>query len=278
MPIPGSLRVIFLAISTASGMKALVINLPRETERRAFQEDQARRLGLDLEVIAAVTADVLSPPADDPFWTHWQRPLRDVEKAALLSHRAAWARVIALGTPTLVLEDDAWLMPGATDFATRAAGVPGIEHLSLETRGRRKRLGRTHPQLPGLRRLWLDRSGAAAYLLWPQGAHKLLARSQSVPALADAILVETPGLLRWQAAPAQAIQIDMAAHYGLTPPIPVRSAISSLARPAGTTPRHRLQYRLRRIAQQLRMGFVTLRPGTEWVDLRPDGADGPGLG
>ena len=256
-------------------MKALVINLPRETERRAFQEDQAIRLGLDLEVIAAVTVAALSPPADDPFWTRWQRPLRDVEKATLLSHRAAWARVIALGTPTLVLEDDAWLMPGALAFAAQAAGVPGqgIEHLSLETRGRRKRLGQTHPQLSGLRRLWLDRSGAAAYLLWPPGAHKLLARSYSVPALADAVLVETPGLLRWQAAPAQAIQIDMAAHYGLIPPIPVHSAISSLARPAGTTLRHRLQYRLRRITQQLRMGLVALRPGTEWVDLRPDGVD-----
>lgn len=258
--------MIFLAILVANGMKALVINLPRETERLGFQQAQAARLGLEIEIIAAVTVANLSPPAADPSWTRWQRPLRDVEKATLLSHRAAWARVIALNSPTLVLEDDAWLMPGAADFAAQVARLPGVEHLSLETRGRRKRLGQTHPQLPGLRRLWLDRSGAAAYLLWPQGARKLLARSQSVPALADAVLVETPGLLRWQATPAQAIQIDMAAHYGLIPPIPVHSTIASVARPAGRS----LRYRLRRIAQQLRMGVMALRPGTEWVDLRPD--------
>ena len=99
-------------------MKALVINLARETTRLAFQRQQADRLGLDLEVVAAVQADALSPPADDPCWTRWQRPLRDVEKAALLSHRAVWARVIALDAPALVLEDDAWLMPGAAAFAT----------------------------------------------------------------------------------------------------------------------------------------------------------------
>lgn len=249
-------------------MKALVINLPRETTRLGFQRDQALRLGLELETIPAVTVAALSPPADDRFWTRWQRPLRDVEKATLLSHRAAWARVIALNTPTLVLEDDAWLMPGAAALAVQAAGVQGIEHLSLETRGRRKLLGQAHPQQPGLRRLWLDRSGAAAYLLWPAGARKLLARSDAVAALADAVLVETAGLLRWQAAPAQAIQIDMAARYGLAPPVPVQSAISSVARPTGTTLRHRL----RRIAQQLRMGLAALRPGTQWTELPPDRA------
>lgn len=250
-------------------MKALVINLPRETGRLSFQRAQALRLGLELEVIAAVQADALSPPADDPCWTRWQRPLREVEKATLLSHRAAWGRVIALGRPTLVLEDDAWLMPGAAALAAQAAQARRIEHLSLETRGRRKLLGQPHPQVPGLRRLWLDRSGAAACLLWPQGAQKLLARSMAVPALADAVLVETPGLLRWQAAPAQAIQIDMAARYGLVPPIPVQSAISAVARPAGTT----LHHRLRRITQQLRMGVAMLRSGSEWVELAPEMPD-----
>ena len=118
------------------------------------------------------------------------------------------------------------------------------------------------------RRLWLDRSGAAAYLLWPQGAQKLLARSGAVPGLADAVLVETPGLLRWQAAPAQAIQIDMAAHYGLSPPVAVHSTIAGVARPAGRTLRHRL----RRLAGQLRMGATGLRPGTQWIELPPDSA------
>ena len=254
-------------------MRALVINLARETGRLAFQKAQAGKLGLEIETVEAVTVDGLADLAARTDWTRWQRPLRDVEKATLFSHRAAWGRVIALGVPALVLEDDAWLMPGAVRLATGAAALPGIEHLSLETRGRKKLLGRTHADMAGLRRLWLDRSGAAAYLLWPEGAARLLERSEAVPALADAVLVETPGLLRWQAAPAQAIQIDMAAHYGLAPPIPVESAISSVTRPA----RSGSAYRARRVARQVWMGLAGLRPGTERVEVLPD-TDGLELG
>lgn len=245
-------------------MHTLVINLPREETRRAFQAEQARDLGLTLEILEAVDVTrVAESPLD---WTRWQRPLRDVEKAALMSHRAAWTRVVELGAPTLVLEDDAWLMPGAPALLERAAGLPGIDHLSLETRGRKKVLGSAHPDLRGLRRLWLDRTGAAAYLLWPDGARRLLDRSTRVPGLADAIPVEARGLRRWQADPALALQIDMAEHYGLTPPIPVASTISTTARPEGRTTRHRLC----RIAGQLRMGLQSLRPGTERRNVKPD--------
>ncbi|GAA0309512.1 glycosyltransferase family 25 protein [Rhodovulum strictum] len=246
-------------------MRALVINLACETGRLAFQREQAARLGLDLEVVPAVTVADLSARSEDLSWERWQRPLRDVEKATLLSHRAAWRRVIALGVPVLILEDDAWLMPGAARLAAQAAGLTGVEHLSLETRGRKKLIGAPHPKLAGIRRLWLDRTGAAAYLLRPEGACKLITRSQAVPALADAVLVETPGLRRWQAAPAQAIQIDMAARYGLAPPIDVASAISSVARPSRGT----IYHRMRRLAWQVRMGLAMSRPGTERIELYP---------
>lgn len=244
-------------------MHTLVINLPQEDTRRAFQAQQARDLGLTLEILEAVDVTRVADSVLD--WTRWQRSLRDVEKAALLSHRAAWTRVVELGAPTLVLEDDGWLMPGAPAFLARAAGLPGIDHLSLETRGRKKVLGAVHPDLPGLRRLWLDRTGAAAYLLWPDGARRLLDRSTRVPGLADAIPVEARGLRRWQADPALALQVDMAERYGLTPPIPVASTISTTTRPEGRTPGQRLS----RIAGQLRMGLQHLRPGTARRELHP---------
>ncbi len=253
-------------------MRALVINLAHETLRLAFQKAQAERLKLVIEVVPAVSVDGISTLASDFDWTRWQRPLRVVEKAALLSHRLAWQRVIALGGPTLVLEDDAWLMPSAAPFLARAVLLAGVEHLSLETRGRKKLLGAAHPQLPGVRRLWLDRTGAAAYVLWPEGARKLLEQSAKVPALADAVLVETPNLKRWQAAPARAIQIDMAARYGLVPPIPVSSTISAMARPLESSTRQRLK----RYARQIAMGLLMLRPGTERIELHPqtDGQSG----
>lgn len=246
-------------------MRTLVINLASETQRLSFQRAQAERLGLAFDVLPAVCVAQLPSQDKGLDWTRWQRPLRDVEKACLLSHRRAWKRVAALEGPTLILEDDAWLMPSAASFLAQAAQITGIEHLSLETRGRKKMLGATHPQLPSLRRLWLDRTGAAAYILWPEGARKLLERSTKVPALADAVIVETPRLNCWQATPAQAIQIDMAARYDLTPPIPVCSTISNVARPLQAGHRQRF----RRYMRQLVMGVGMLRPGTERIELCP---------
>lgn len=246
-------------------MKALVINLDPETDRLAFQQQQAKRVGLVLERLCAVTVATIDPPLESPQWRKWQRPLRAVEIAAFLSHRAAWRRVLELNEPVLVLEDDAWLMPDTAAFLAQAIRLEDVEHLSLETRGRKKLLGITHPQMPSVRRLWLDRTGAAAYLLWPKGAEKLLARAAAVPGLADAVPVEARGLIRWQAAPAMAIQLDMATHYGLTPPIRVSSTISSVARPDPGGPR----FRLRRIFRQIAMGISNLRPGTERTELRP---------
>ena len=253
-------------------MRALVLNLAGATDRMAFQADQLARAGLDWQRIEAVTPVTLAPPASDPVWRRWQRPLRDVEKAALLSHRAAWERIAAGAGPALVLEDDAWLMPGAADLLAHAARLTGIDHLTLETRGRRKLLGPPHPDLPGIRRLWLDRTGAAAYLLWPDGARRLLARADRVPALADAVPVETRGLRRWQADPALAIQIDMADRYGLKPPIAVESSISVAPRPDRGGPR----FRLRRIGRQLAMGLAGLHrlTGAEYREVMPATAEG----
>ncbi len=248
-------------------MRALVINLDRAPLRLAFQEEQAKRLGFDLLRIPAVAAEAVSPPPSDPIWTRWQRPLRLVEMATLLSHRIAWQRVASGSDPMLILEDDAWLMPQTRPFLERLASRDlALDYVSLETRGRRKILGARHPDLPVLRRLWLDRSGAAAYVLWPSGARKLLRRAAQVPGLADAVISETVDLVRWQAAPALAIQMDMASRYGLTAPIAVTSSISTVPLPSPA----RGVFRLRRIGAQVAMipHFLRLLTGASRVDLR----------
>ncbi len=229
-------------------MKALFINLDHEVSRRAFQIDQAARLGIELLRISAVTSEAVAPPPDATYWHRWQRPLRHAEMATLLSHRKAWQHVQKTMSPCLILEDDAWLMPSSASFLAEVAGLTGIDHLSLEVRNRFKIVGKPYPNHNGLRRLVLDRSGAAAYVLWPEGARKLIARTDLVPGLADAVLMETPGLKSWQADPAHAIQIDMATSYGLTAPINVSSAISNSVRPGRGT----LPFRLRRLKENLR--------------------------
>ena len=90
-------------------MKTLIINLARATDRMEFMRAQMADLGLDWERIEAVTPATLQPPADDPVWHRWQRPMRSTEMALCASHMAALRRAIALDAPCLVLEDDALL-------------------------------------------------------------------------------------------------------------------------------------------------------------------------
>ena len=271
-------------------MRALVLNLAGQSARLAVQEAQLAQLGIAWQRIEATTPASLSRPAGDPYWNTWERPLRDTEKAVLESHRRAWARVAETGVPCLILEDDALLARGTGRLLAAVEGRTDMDHLTLETRGRRKLLGRPVKGLP-LRRLYLDRTGAAAYVLWPSGARILLARTARAAALADAAICSAWSMRSFQAVPALAIQIDQCARYGMAPPIPVKSTIDVQQKPdlrEGFGPGRRLAFRLRRIGAQLRMGLRQLShlplarrelvppaPATDWPALeRPAGPQG----
>ncbi|MFN0113869.1 MAG: glycosyltransferase family 25 protein [Paracoccaceae bacterium] len=237
-------------------MKAFVINLDREAARLAFQSRQLGALGIAWDRLAATTPETLSPSPADRYWTRWERPLSAPEKAAHASHRRAWERIAAGATPALVLEDDAVLMPRTPALLARLDAARWLDHVSLETRGRRKLLGAAHPDLP-LRRLWQDYSGAAAYVLWPEGARKLIARADRAAGIADAVICAAYDLSSWQAAPALALQADRCAAEGLAPPIPVETSIGRVDATIyeGLTPAGYRRYRLRRIAHQARMAL-----------------------
>lgn len=252
-------------------MKALVINLARETRRMTFQRAQLELLRIPFDRLPARTPDTLAPPADDPWWDGWERPMTAVEKAVLLSHRAAWDRVLREGAPMLILEDDALLSMRTPGVLAALATLQGVDHVTLETRGRRKLLSRgTFRGLPGLRRLYQDRSGAAAYVLWPRGAEALLARSDRAPAIADGVICAATELLSLQADPPVAVQLDTCARYGISPPLQTVSAIA----PKGVRSPHRkspAQLR-RRLGAQLRMGLRRFNhPLAVWRELTPAG-------
>lgn len=237
-------------------MEVLVINLARSTGRMAFQRRQLAALGLAGERLEAVSAEEASSRRPESYWQGWERPLRPAERACLLSHVAAWERIAASGRPALVLEDDAVLSRRVPALLAALDSLPGLDHVTFEVRGRRKLLGReTRPVAVGLRlvRLWQDRTGAAAYVLWPSGAAKLLARAGRKAALADAMICRAHDLSSWQVEPAGAIQLDRCARYGVPLPIETRSTIDGDDRPPGTPAQ-----RLRRIAAQLRMGWRQL--------------------
>ena len=253
---------------------ALVINRAADTARMALMHGQLDRLGLSYERLEARTPDTLSPPADDRFWQRWERPMTPVEMAIAESHMTAWRRVEAADRPLLILEDDALLAPGAPDVLAAVAPAMDVDHLTLEVRGRRKLVARTaHPAFPG-RRMYQDRTGAAAYVLWPQGARVLLARSARGPGLADAMICAAYDLRSYQADPALAIQVDQCDRYGVVPPPGIASSNASVAGDTRRAVPRSAGHRFRRAAAQLRMGLrlITKLAGAErrLIDLAPD--------
>ena len=231
-------------------MKALVINLAKATDRMAFQRTQLGVLGIPFDRVEAVTPDTLDPGPSHRMWHRWQRPLRVTEMALTASHIACWQRVIAEGQPMLILEDDAMLSSDLPALLPRIETTAGIEHLGLETRGRKKLISRLqHPGLP-IRRMFQDRTGSAAYILFPKGALRLITQTATVAAPSDAAISGCPGLISWQADPALAVQLDIAETYGLAPPLPTTSSIDAVDKPPTT-----LRHRGRRIGAQLRIGL-----------------------
>jgi glycosyl transferase family 25 len=270
----------------------LVINLSSARDRLAMQSAQMRALGLAWERIDAVTPATLAPPATDPVWHRWQRPLRVTEMALLASHLRAWQRVMSLAGPCLILEDDALLASSTPAFLAKVAPLAGVDHVSLETRGRRKTVARAVDARAPMRRLWQDRTGSAAYIVWPSGAAKLIAHAAREGGPSDAIISATYSLLSYQADPALAIQLDRCAAYGIPQPLPTASSIDAVNKPtaaqAGYTRLARAGFRLRRLAAQVRMGsrrwarpFAVERrhipPEAGWpvVDLRAARLDVP---
>lgn len=249
-------------------MRALVLNLANATDRLSFMTSQLDALGLPWDRIKAVTPATLTPPADDPVWHHWERPLRKTEMAACASHIAAWRLIVDVDEPCLVLEDDALLDRGIPALLAALASTSDIDHVSLETRGRRKFLATSpHTVLP-IRRMYLDRTGAAAYVLWPTGARKLLSRAQKARGLADGMICAASELISWQADPALAIQADRAAAHGWEPPIPITSQIGAEQKP----PKGALPFRIRRLRAQAVQGLHQLRfVGTERREVEPKG-------
>jgi glycosyl transferase family 25 len=257
-------------------MRALIINMATATDRMAFMAGQMAHFGFAWERVEAVTPASLEPPADDPVWHCWERPLRVTEMALCASHMAALHRVIALDAPCLVLEDDAVLATGLLGFLTQVHGLHGIDHISLEVRGRRKSVGPLRADV-AMRRLWQDRTGSAAYIVWPSGARRMLAHGRAAGAPSDALISSTPGMLSWQADPALAVQLDIAPRYGVPQALATTSLIDAVAKPLVTGPYSRAEiraFRRRRILSQLRLGLrmlrgrrVAVRVAQDWPDI-----------
>lgn len=231
-------------------MQVLIINLPAATDRREFQEAQLNALGLPHEFINATSTLDLAPEVYAMHYFDWQRPMREVEVACYYSHRKAWQRVIDNEQPALILEDDALLSKRIGEILQQLESV-FADLVQLEVRDRKKLVAKESKPLSDrdrLHRLYLDKTGAAGYVLWPSGAHKLLRREQQHGiGLADAHITACHDLDAWQVEPAAVIQLDQCENYGVPAPMDTRSHIATRAKPTIQKP---LFFKLKRLCFQ----------------------------
>ncbi len=231
----------------------IIISLPGDHPRRRFQRAQAHRLGLTSRFLEASSPDSLPPSKLERLSAAWARPLRPTEVALTDSHRRAWQAVLEEDAPRLICEDDAYLSETVGEVLTDLAARPGLEFVQLETYNEPKLLSHAAEPLAAdpfrLHRLYRDRGGAAAYVLWPAGARRLIASVASSYPPADAALSLAPGLLRHQVAPACAVQLmnlppELA--QGEVAALGV-SGISAVPRPRPAPGAEWLRYKLRRL-------------------------------
>ena len=241
-------------------MKTYILNLPSANERRDFQLQQAEKLGLDAVLINAVTPKDIPAEQFQQQAFLWERPLKITEVACFLSHYGVW-EIIGMGNePALVLEDDALLAKNTPQLLKFLEEINHIDYVCLETRLRKKMIGSQSvacPDIDGsIHPLIQDRTGSAAYVLWPSAAKILVNKfHQNGMGPSDAFITSSYELKSWQTVPAFAIQADVAATYGVICPIAPDSLIAHKKVPSPPTRStvHYLQFKWRRLCAQLRL-------------------------
>lgn len=260
-------------------MNVLIINLAEATDRLSFQEKQMLRLGLDYEILRAVSTQHISEATYYQLSMGWERPLRRTELACFLSHHKAWQTVLKKKQPMLVLEDDALLSRYSAILLKMLEQRSDCDLVTLEVRSRQKIVGEGQPLVEdfSLVPLYQDRTGAAAYVLWPSGAQILLDKAKTIPpGLADAFISSTYSLRCRQIEPAAAIQLDQCEAYEVNNTLKTISSISAEKKPDLTyaTPLENLRFHTRRLGAQYRMGMRRIqimgKGERRFIQLRPE--------
>lgn len=240
-------------------MKIYVVNLPKDQERRVFQEKQLQHFHLDYEIINATSTEDISAQTYEKHKYDWQRPLRNVEVACYYSHQNIWKKIIDFNKPALILEDDALLSRNISILLKELETLKKIDYINLEVVGRKKLISKESLKIPNcnskLLRLHLDRNGAGGYILYPSGAKKLLDLEMSIGiGLADAHINSCYSLLAYQIEPAYIIQLGQCEQFNIIPPLTVSSNIGTQNRPKIKI-KDKLYFALKRIHSQLRQAL-----------------------
>ena len=243
-------------------MNIYIINLQKDRERREFQEQQLHNLQLKYKIINATTTQDIRP-LYERHRDDWQRPLREVELACYFSHQKLWQRILQEQQPALILEDDAIVCKALPNILEYCKKLKNIDHISLESVGRKKLLGNKKILIPidefKLSPLYIDRNGAGGYILYPSGAKKLLEHERRYGvALADAQITGCIKLKSYQLEPACIVQMDQCYKYGLKSPFPVKSNIEGEKKCPIPQEKY-LSFKRKRITHQVKLALRELK-------------------
>ncbi len=194
-------------------MKIYVINVPVATERRAMQEAQAKRFGLDMHFVNAIDAAGLDDEFCQRAANNWTRSISKKDIACFMSHRHVWALAVKETSPVMIIEDDVVFSPTIKDVLAvlAARSDPWNVIYDLEFAPGRHGISRTeywHTKNPEIsaRYIYKNKIGLGAYVLSPQAA-KRLHDAQDIYAMADAYVWTRPWLAPYQIEPAPAVQM-----------------------------------------------------------------------
>tara|TARA_B100000963_G_scaffold336772_1_gene332126 strand:- start:21 stop:818 length:798 start_codon:yes stop_codon:yes gene_type:complete len=87
-------------------MKIYALCLQGYHERQEFQEKQALRYGLNLEIIPGVDGSLLSEATIQEAANYRSRPVTAKELGCFLSHKKAWELVVKRQETAIIIEDD----------------------------------------------------------------------------------------------------------------------------------------------------------------------------
>jgi glycosyl transferase family 25 len=240
-------------------MQALVINMKESHDRWDFMVKQLQELGIFYSRLEAYDLSTLSVEEFEQYSQSWERPLRKAEVGCFLSHKTAWQRVLKENKPYLVLEDDVIISKESIDVLNYFDQTNDYEFINFETTHRLKLIGNSKVRINhkySLKRLLHNKTGSAAYVIWPSFAKKLLAKYlDQKAALADAALYTNFFKAKqFQLNPALAVQLQYAEFFNLEPTFYSKSIISH----NNIEKTYELKFLVRRIKVQILLILVYL--------------------
>lgn len=242
-------------------MNIYIINLKNQTERRAFQQRQFKKLDLDCEFLEAVTANDIDEETYKKHYYDWYRPLRKAEIACYFSHQKCWQKVISTNTPALILEDDAILSKDTKKILNILKNNAEVDLVDFEIVNKKKHLSKTSKKLIDnyqLSAIYFNSAGAGAYLIHPSGAQKLLnEEAKKGIAPTDHRIKHCQHLKSFQIEPALSIQPIFLEYYGLENKYHQCKWTDSTTS-VGKSRRRPFVFRLKRIIAQIKLGFYKL--------------------